>query len=202
MTDQSVIMKTPVSEDKKRLILDAARRLLVQEDFQDIALDAVAREAGVAKGTLFLYYRSKEELFSAVFSELVDRVGRELDAVSASGLRGRALLERAVEAVLTQFEQNHDFMSQFGSGHFPACGSRSRGKLLERFLVNLDRLTAILKRCAGDGLLAPEDLQTSAAFLFGLCRNSIVLQGLLGRKETLERQRRRVVDFFLKGAGR
>jgi len=54
-----------VIEDKKVLILDAARRLLIGRGFQDLALDDIAREAGVAKGTLFLYYKSKDELFTA-----------------------------------------------------------------------------------------------------------------------------------------
>jgi len=39
-----------VIEDKKVLILDAARRLLIGRGFQDLALDDIAREAGVAKG--------------------------------------------------------------------------------------------------------------------------------------------------------
>lgn len=57
-------------------LLDAALALFVEKGFAATRVDEVAARAGVSKGTLFLYYPSKEELFKAVIHEtLAGRFG-------------------------------------------------------------------------------------------------------------------------------
>jgi AcrR family transcriptional regulator len=185
--------------DKRVRILDAARKLLVERGFQDLALDDVARKAGVAKGTLFLYYKGKEELFEAAFADLVDRLGGSLDAVAASPLRGREKLDEAARVVLQYFDDNSDFMAQFGAGRFPGCGSRSSGRLLDKFSANVGRMTRILKTCADDGLIRGGDLEASAAFLFALCRSSILYNMMKKTHKPLSARRAQVVEMFLHG---
>src|SRR5512140_915344 len=50
-------------------LLDAARELFVEKGFAATRSEEVAARAGVSKGTLFLYFPSKEELFKAVVRE-------------------------------------------------------------------------------------------------------------------------------------
>lgn len=185
---------------KRRLILVAARELLVERGFQDIALDDVARAAKVAKGTLFLYFKSKDELISSVFADLVDQLGRELEDVAARGLRGRPLLDATVETILAHFDKNKDFVSQFGTGRFPGCGDKSCGKLLDRFRANADRVRRILETCAKDGVVAGGDIGFKALALFGVCRTSTFYSALSGKPASLAERRREVVDFYLDGA--
>jgi AcrR family transcriptional regulator len=72
--------------DKSREILDAATALFAANPFHEVKLDAVAATAGVGKGTLYLYWRSKEELYLAVirrgFANVLDRIRRELAPVA------------------------------------------------------------------------------------------------------------------------
>lgn len=185
---------------KRRLILVAARELLVERGFQDIALDDVARAAKVAKGTLFLYFKSKDELISSVFADLVDQLGRELEDVAARGLRGRPLLDATVETILAHFDKNKDFVSQFGTGRFPGCGDKSCGKLLDRFRANADRVRRILETCAKDGVVAGGDIGFKALALFGVCRTSTFYSALSGKPASLAERRKEVVDFYLDGA--
>ena len=118
----------PVVRDpdaKKRHILEAARRLLIEHDFQDIVLDDVAKKAGVAKGTLFLHFKNKEELFSAAFGDLADSLGLEFEALSRTEIKGKEMLAAAAKVVLNHFDRNRDFMG-LGSGRMPACGAPQR----------------------------------------------------------------------------
>lgn len=203
MTDQSVIMShpLPVETDKKLRILECARRLLVQQGFQDIAMDDVAREAKVAKGTLFLYYKSKDELFTAVYGELVDELGQTFEALLKSDARGLPLLRKTVESVLTYFDANRDFMAHLGSGRFPACGARSFDRLKDKFRENhrrVSRLLALsLPRAGGH-----EELSYETSALFGLCRAAMMEQLMKDSSEPLVGRTEKVVDFFLKGAAR
>lgn len=61
------IKQRAISHDEKQergeAILDAAVKLLLSDDYHDISIASVARKAGLAKGTIFLYFKTKEELF-------------------------------------------------------------------------------------------------------------------------------------------
>jgi AcrR family transcriptional regulator len=75
-------------------LLDAAIDLFVERGFASTRLEDVARRAGVSKGTLYLYYENKEELFKAVVrTSIVPAIGEaelsisEFDGHSADLLR-------------------------------------------------------------------------------------------------------------------
>lgn len=185
---------------KKRHILEAARRLLVEHDFQDIVLDDVAKKAGVAKGTLFLHFKNKEELFSAAFADLSDSLGQELEALSKTGLKGKEMVAAAAKVVLNHFDRNRDFMG-LGSGRMPACGARSRGKLKEKFLRNQALLLSILVLASSDEGRSIRDRDFAAAAFIGLCRSAAIGRTLRGAEGPFERESERVVSFFLEGSG-
>lgn len=68
-----------VIDDRKRMnILEAAARLFATQPFHKVLLSRVAEEAGVGKGTLYVYFKNKEDLYLSVlfqgFSRVVDRI--------------------------------------------------------------------------------------------------------------------------------
>ena len=68
-------------------LLDAALELFVQNGYAATHSDEVARRAGVSKGTLYLYFPSKEELFKAVVRATLSNLiaeGAENDSISGS----------------------------------------------------------------------------------------------------------------------
>jgi AcrR family transcriptional regulator len=72
------------SGDKRGVILDAAQSLFLRYGVKRTALDDVAREAGVAKGTLYLYFDSKDAIFAAIAEHLCAEVLRNAEAAIAS----------------------------------------------------------------------------------------------------------------------
>ncbi|MBI3288027.1 MAG: TetR/AcrR family transcriptional regulator [Elusimicrobia bacterium] len=199
MASVKTVVRDP--DSKKRLILAAALRLLVKRGFQDIVLDDIAQEAGVAKGTLFLHFKSKEEMFTAAFADLVDGLGLELEALSKTGLTGKEMLVAAAKVVLNHFDHSRDFMAQFSTGRFPGCGDRSCGKLMEKFRENHARLRAILVLAAKDGGRSAPDLGFAVGAFFGLCRTATMRKILENHDLPLERDAEKVVSFFLEGSG-
>lgn len=198
MATVKTVVRDP--DAKKRLILAAARRLLVKRGFQNIVLDDIAREAGVAKGTLFLHYKGKEELFSAVFADLVDGLGLELETLPKTGLEGKDLLLAAAKVVLNHFDQNRDFMAQAGTGRFPGCGDKSCGKLMEKFRANHARMSALIALASKDGGKSA-DLGFAVGAFFSLCRALTMRKLFEGHDRPLEREAEKVVSFFLNGSG-
>ena len=81
---------------KRVRILEAATGLFVRFGYRKTSIDEVARAAGVAKGTVYLYYRNKAELvLHAIALEkcgYLDRLEPLLEAEMAAGERLRALI--------------------------------------------------------------------------------------------------------------
>src|SRR5215813_4495392 len=59
----------PSDSKKRRQIIEGARHLFLSQGFDAASMNAIAQEAGVSKGTLYVYFKSKEELFEATVEE-------------------------------------------------------------------------------------------------------------------------------------
>jgi AcrR family transcriptional regulator len=81
-------------ESRPAELISAALELFVEHGYAATRLDAVAARAGVSKGTLYLYFDSKEELFKAVVREtIVPLISEYQRDVAGSGLPAPQLLE-------------------------------------------------------------------------------------------------------------
>ena len=68
-------------EDKKGALREAARRMFSERGYKATSIAAIAKEAHVAVGSFYNYYRSKEEAFIDVHDEENDRVRQEIIGV-------------------------------------------------------------------------------------------------------------------------
>jgi TetR/AcrR family fatty acid metabolism transcriptional regulator len=83
-----------VSEERKDQILDAAVTVFSRLGFHRARMEDVARESGLAKGTLYLYYRSKDALIAALLERIVGWGRRDLKgALAGEGLASERLVE-------------------------------------------------------------------------------------------------------------
>ena len=187
---------------KARRILDSARRLLVRRGFRDITLDEVARNARVAKGTVFLYYQSKDKLVAAVFWDLADCLSRDLERLAASRSGGQALLRETVSTILSHFDKNRDFLYQAGIGGGGAYRLISGQTILDKFKVNISRLENILKKCGRTGGPGIAETRRTASMIFALCRHSVFYRFINGREESVELRAGKIVRLLLHGATR
>ena len=181
---------------KELEIVQAATRVLAAGGFEALTMDQVAKEAKVAKGTLFLYYRHKEELVLAVFSAMAETLGKTLSALSASGLPPEKLLQGIVYALLEHFDKKRDITGY--SGGLPLAGP-NKETLRTRFAANMEAIADALKLCVGGGLLELDDPLFSASALFGLCRGSNSYARAAGKRLPVEERARRITGIFLDG---
>lgn len=83
--------------DKRDRILDAAVRVFAREGFHATKVSDIARAAGVADGTIYLYFKSKEELLVSLFEDRVERLlnylGTELDKLGTATEKYRRIIE-------------------------------------------------------------------------------------------------------------
>src|SRR2546423_6648399 len=79
--------------DKRGAILAAALEEFSARGFAAMRLDDVARRAGVAKGTIYLYFRDKESLFQELVRAMLGPVVGALEAAPLADLPARAVAE-------------------------------------------------------------------------------------------------------------
>ena len=142
-------MRDEQKEERRQVILDAAWQLFQSNPYETVNISDVARDAGLAKGTVYLYFKTKEELFLVVqeqqFRRWFDEIDAQLQALENDGtiptvaalmtdsLSQRSTLMRLFAIVHVILEQNVEYKAILRFKHM----------LLERLL----RTGALLETC-------------------------------------------------------
>jgi len=71
-----------IREERRSQILDAALDAFAQKGFHDTKVSEIAARAGVSQGTVYWYFKSKEELFQAVFKDRVEAMFQPIFATA------------------------------------------------------------------------------------------------------------------------
>lgn len=87
-------------EDRPQEITDAAFRVFAEKGYAAARVEEVARRAGVSKGLLYLYFKTKEELFKAVVRSVVMR---RVDALLVAADETRLSAEEFIRGPLLEF---------------------------------------------------------------------------------------------------
>jgi TetR/AcrR family fatty acid metabolism transcriptional regulator len=193
-------MARPRTSDKRRRILDAAVCVFARKGYFAARVSDVAKKAGVADGTIYLYFRGKEDilvrLFDEVMSEHVARAREAVRALASAPERLRAIAERHL-AVLGA---NRDLAAVF------QVELRQSTRFMERFTASWLRdyfalLDEVMEGGQRDGTLrADVNRKLAAKMLFGALDETVTSWLLSERRYPLADLAAPVVDLFLRGA--
>ena len=95
-------------ETRRGELLDAARQLFLAHDGRLATVTEVAERAGVAKGTVYLYFRTKEELYVTHYEELMTELLARMRAACAD--RARDVRAAIVDAICAFVAEQPDFL--------------------------------------------------------------------------------------------
>ena len=96
-------------EDRPAEILQAAVDEFAEKGFANAKIQAIATRAGVAKGTVYLYYTTKEELFEAIVRDRIQPVYATAAAMSKQWQGSQAeLLQRIIHHFYEQMIENEE----------------------------------------------------------------------------------------------
>jgi TetR/AcrR family transcriptional regulator, fatty acid metabolism regulator protein len=91
---------------KRERILDAAVRVFAAEGFYKAKVSQIAAAAGVADGTIYLYFKNKDDLLIQLFEDRMEQVNSTLRAALASETSAAERLRRVVKLHLELIQQN------------------------------------------------------------------------------------------------
>ena len=185
--------------DKRRRILDAAVSVFAQHGFYNAKVSQIAKEAGVADGTIYLYFKNKEDILIQVFIDAMDEI-----------------LRRQEEA-LAGITDPIDRLRTFIRVHFASVAeSRAMAEVITvelrqsaKFMRNTDmkpfgRYLAMIARIVDDGVRSGAFAESSvprliARAVFGAVDELALEWAMSDRHQSLDEASSHVADLFLSG---
>ncbi len=121
-------------EEKYRMILNAAKQVFAMEGFYNSKVSEIAREAHVADGTIYLYFKNKDDILISLFEEelirIIKTVRTELETISDPRQKlikfcdnhlSIVETDRALaEVIQVELRQSNKFMREYKNKHFLA----------------------------------------------------------------------------------
>ncbi len=163
VADADASTLTPRGQRTRSKLLDAAERVFGEMGFERASIVEITRTAGVAQGTFYVYFESKQ----SVFAQLVDTLGKRLRqrlAEATAGLPSRLAVEEAgLEAFLSFIQEHRHLYKIVRQAEFvdEALYRRYYARLAEGYVRGL-------KEAMDAGELAKYDPEAIAFALMGI----------------------------------
>jgi AcrR family transcriptional regulator len=184
------------------LILDATERLLGRFGYSKMSMEDIAREAGLGRRTLYLYFSGKEDVALASIDRIVERLLTRLEDIAAEG---ESPSERLREMLLTRVLFRFDSVQGYYQG-LDDLLSAIRSQYMSRRQRYFEAEARILARIIDEGRRNGDirDLDPHrAANAMLLATASLMPYSLsvreLGSRMEVERRAGAIIDLLLNG---
>ncbi len=104
-----------VTAFRREAILDAARKVFARKGFAGGIVDEIAAEAGLAKGTIYLYFKSKKDIYHALLNRDMETVRASAVARVTAGTTLKAKIFAFAQARLENAELNREIFRMMDS---------------------------------------------------------------------------------------
>jgi len=192
------------AEARRREILEAAARVFARRGFHAATMAEVAAEAGVAVGSIYLYFNTKEQLYFSVVDEKAEELLSFLHAELGRAPTALGKLRRLVVGELEFFNRNREFLRIYVSTRSGLEWTLKDdfGEAVNRkYAAYLEMVTAIIKRGIDEGELRAAPPADLAYALVGMV-NSLVFRWVAeDDPEPLGPKADWLVELFARAAG-
>ena len=195
-------------ENRKNAILKAARKLFFEKGFRSVTVESIARKADLSKGSIYLYYSSKEEIYSQILLKDIDKFhDRVADILQDSSGASEALI-RLAEIYVNYFLNDRElfrilmnFMIHNNGMNLPADLNIHIIKTMNRAI---DVFEQILKFGMEKGEFPPDtNLRLNRNAIWGLLNGIIALHLFTGkeakRAETIRSTIKTSLEIYIRG---
>lgn len=108
-----------VQEFRIQSIQEATMRVIARKGMAAATMQEIAEEAGVAKGTIYLYFRDRDELVEKTFETAMTQLGDRIDKVLEQNLPFEEKLREGLRVRLAFFRENREFFRLYLSLRMP-----------------------------------------------------------------------------------
>lgn len=195
-------------EGRKNAILKAARKLYFEKGFQSITVENIAKEAELSKGTVYLYFNSKEEIYAQVLLGDIDKFNNSLSNIFRGDESAAEMLKHFAEIYITFFLNDRElfrilmtFMLHIDHLYF---SEELTGQLIQTTNKTMNVIEQIFQKGIDSGEFLPHiNSRQNRNALWGFMNGIISLHIFTG-KESTRHQRilstvREGLDLIIRG---
>ena len=197
MQDQRKKRKELLDEMTRKLILDAGLRTLLEQGIEGFTMDRVAMDAGVAKGTLYLHFKDKEELLIAAIEKGFEPFFTSAETILDSDQSP----EKKIEAFTLEGFRFFERQRQLFNIVLRTKELKKRHAMEDDALYwNLiSKIARVIDDGIHEGMFKPID-SIKVAGMFLDAQGALILQHLAGKSSGDAREHATIVmDVFLNG---
>jgi AcrR family transcriptional regulator len=175
-------------------LLEAAKKIFSERGYYNTRISHIIDEAGVARGTFYLYFRSKEEIFRELLKEVVEELKARIRVIDLSGdpvEQVRENIERVIELALEERELARIVLQRNCDPELFKITDSFFEEVCGLIKGSLDKGIAL-------GLIRPCNTEVVARGIMGALKEIIV--GVLDKEDVDPKEiAREVLDFGIRG---
>jgi AcrR family transcriptional regulator len=191
-------------EQIRKKIIDVARLRFVEMGFEQTSTKQIAKEVGIAEGTLFNYFESKTDLFFDVFKE-------EYEATRKDRVSDLKMTSNISEMLLANFEKTMGLVMKLPRGllgEFTLASIRMAKRKPEKFkrLMEMDfqfmgEIATYIEQLIAHQLLEEVDAKVLSEIIFGIIGYELLLYMYESsvKKDQIKQNIKQKLDIILKG---
>jgi AcrR family transcriptional regulator len=165
-----------VSEERKDQIMNAAEDVFAQKGFSDARMDDIAEETGLSKGTLYLYYKSKDDLIIAILDRIFQREFRAFENLDLATISAT----EAIWAFVDTTAKDIKMMMRLLPITYEFMGLAFRNKFVRKTFKTylnhyLDILIPVIQQGIDSGEFRPADPKEVAIAMGALLEGTLLL---------------------------
>ena len=166
-------------DQQREAIINAARQAFFEGGYTGTSMSSIAWRLGGSKGTLYNYFRNKEDLFVALLLDFCARWANHMRGATMQASPAESLMAFA-EPYLTQLF-SEEGVRLFGVLVAESHRNPRLGRMFYEIgpLRGLERLIAYLEACNAQGVISAPSGALAASQFLALCRGSTYLELLL-----------------------
>jgi len=158
------------NSNRKEDIIKIAAKLFSEKSFHDVKMDEIAEELGIAKGTIYLYFKSKEQLYLKILEDSHESIESILESEIANDDPSPIKLKKVLSIIFSFYRRNLDVLKILSRDEthlikehfqFTELWRKRRLKLYEK----------ILEKGIKEGSFSIQNTTLTALIIFGLVRS-------------------------------
>jgi AcrR family transcriptional regulator len=174
-----------VEQFRCQAIRDAAMRVVSRKGYDHATVQDIADEAGIAKGTVYLYFKSRDDILEKTMSFSFDDLRTLIREATECGGSFVECVERVVQTQLEFFEQRQEFFRLYLAMAEPLGARRLRKHACYR--ENIAQLSAMVEAAVSRGEVRDEPAERTAIALASVIRD-------IGLQRMTEKTKRPLAD--------
>ncbi len=192
-----------INEFRSTEILDAARRIFANKGFSATTVDDIAESANVAKGTIYLYYKSKREIYIAALKQGIEAVNAETQRRLDQSLTIQEKLRAFISTRVRYFEENGDFFKIYHSefSNILIHPAHLDEDFRDLYIQQAKVLEVILRAAAKQGRIRIAPVKRLTLMVYDMTRALIVQRLLGGTKSSVDEDVEFLFNLMWKGMG-